>query len=318
MTYCSKHTINKKTAAKWLIIVMFYGLVAPLMIGNKKAMAAKFNDGTWAQSGAPGTTTVTFTNTGALVSGDDIILTFPSSATVDGTGTAITVTGQTSPTRSNNTTDNTITITLDAPISGSTSITVTMTDGLSAYTSSTFAQESVGINTNDSVGAAIDYGVGIITNDNTTDVTAVVPLFVNMAIDDTSMDLGVLSTASVKEVDQTYTLNSNNTTGITMQIATDGNFDDGNGNDINYVADGTVTAGSEEYGISVDNVSGLTVDATYNTGDVQIVQAADDLATSAAAINAATLDINYKASISGTTVAGTYDQVVTVTVATNA
>lgn len=293
-------------------------ITLPILGGKRIAYAAKLADGTWAQSGSPGTTTITFTNTGALSSGDEIVLTFPSTATVNAAGTNITATGQTAPSRSNNGTDNTITITLDGAISGATSITITMTDGLSAYTASTYAQESVGINTNDSGGAAMDYGLAIITNDNTTDVTATVPLFVTMAIDDTSMDLGVLSTASVKEVDQTYTVSSNNTTGVTMQIATDGTFDDGSGNDINYVADGTVTAGSEEYGISIDNVSGVTVDATYNTGDVAIVEAADDLAASTGQLNGATLDINYKASIAGTTSAGTYAQVVTVTIATNA
>lgn len=301
-----------------LIVSMHLLITLPILSGKRVAYAAKLSDGTWAQSASPGTTTITFTNTGALASGDEIVLTFPSTATVDGAGTNISVTNQTTPIRSNNTTDNTVTITLDATINATTAITITMTDGLSAYTASTYAQESVGINTNDSVGAAIDYGLAIITNDNTTDVTATVPLFVTMAIDDTSMDLGVLSTASVKEVDQTYTVSSNNTTGVTMQIATDGTFDDGSGNDIDYVADGTVTAGSEEYGISVDNVSGLTVDATYNTGDVAIVEAADDLAASAGQLNGATLDINYKASIAGTTIAGTYAQVVTVTIATNA
>ena len=318
---CLKKIKNnkKRLISKTLIISMFVLISLPLLSGRRVVHAAKLSDGTWSQSGSPGTTTITFTNSGALSNGDDIVLTFPSQATVDGTGTNITVTGQTAPTRANNTTDNTITITLDASISGSTAITITMTDGLSAYTTSTYAQQSVGINTVTGTGTAVDYGLGLITNDNTTDVTATVPLFVTMAIDDTSMDLGVLSTASVKQVSQTYTLTSNNTTGITMQIATDGTLDDGSGNDINYVADGTVTAGSEEYGISTSNVSGgITVDATYNTGDNAIVQAADDLATTSGTVNGGTLDINYKASISGNTVAGSYAQVVTVTVATNA
>jgi hypothetical protein len=153
---------------------------------------------------------------------------------LNGSGTNISVTNQTTPGRANNTTDRTITITLDASINASTAITITMTDALSAYTTTTFAQQSLGINTIDSTGPAIDYGVGIKTNDNTTDVTATVPLFVTMAIDTTTIGLGTLSTASVKEADQTYTTTSNNTTGVTIQIATDGNLDSGANDRINH------------------------------------------------------------------------------------
>ena len=116
---------------------------------------------------------------------------------------------------------------------------------------------------------------------------------------------------------QQYTVNSNNTSGVTLQIATDGDFDDGASNTIDAVSDSAVTAGSEEYGIAVSGAS-LTIDATYNSGDNPIVQAADDIATSASEVDGATMDITYKASIAGTTVAGSYTQVVTVTIASNA
>lgn len=291
--------------------------VAAIALSNNLAKAAKMSDGIWAQSGSPGTTTVTFTNATIIPAGSDIVLTFPASATINQAGENIALTGQTTPTRSNNTGDNTITVETDTEIAATTSLTLTMTDGLSAYTTSTYAQESLAINTQESNGTPIDFGVAIITNDNTTTVTAQVPLFVTMAVDSTSMALGTLSIASVSSATQQYTINSNNQSGITMQIATDGDLRDASANNINAVADGTVTAGSEEYGIAVA-ASGLTVDATYDTGDNAIVQAADDLASSAAAVANATLDITYKASISGTTVAGSYSQVVTVTIATNA
>jgi hypothetical protein len=177
--------------------------------------------------------------------------------------------------------------------------------------------DSVAINTQDNSDELIDYGVGLMTNDNTTTVTASVPLFVNMAIDTTTIDLGTLSTASVSEADQTYTFNSNNTTGVTVQIATDGNLEDGS-NDVDYVSDGTVTAGSEEYGVMLDNTTpGLVIDSDYAPGDNDIIQSANNIATSSSTVSSATFDINYRASISGSTVAGDYEQVVTVTVATN-
>ncbi|MCB9823624.1 hypothetical protein H6802_01575 [Candidatus Nomurabacteria bacterium] len=313
--------LTKRSLAKTIPIYLIAYLIninilMLIVFGGKVQAATKISDGTWAQSASPGTTTVVFTNTTALSSGDKIILTFPTQATINASGTNITVTGQTTPTRSNNSTANTITITLDASISGSTAITVAMTDGLTSYTSTTYAQQSVAITTTDSTNNSLDYGVGIKTNTNTTTVTASVPLFVNLAVNDVTMDLGVLTTTAVSSASQTYTVNSNNVTGVQLKISADAALNDGSGNDINDVADGTVTAGSEEYGISTA-VSGLTAQSPFDSGDDAVPTSATNIANSTAAVNAATLTLTYKASIAGTTVAGEYDQIVTVTVATN-
>lgn len=313
----SRTTQNNNFKCVISLSAFFYILLIALFTNNNMANAAKLDDGTWTQPGSPGTTTVSYTNTTALAASSDIVLTFPDSATVDQDGTGISVTGQTTPTRSNNTLDNTITITLDGTISAGLSVTITMTDALSAYTDTNYAQESLAINTQDPTDTPVDFGIALITNDNTTLVTTQVPLFVTLEVDTTEIDLGTLSTASVKEADQTYTVDCNNRSGVTIQIATDGELDDGFGNDINQVSGGTVDAGSEEYGISVDNVSDLTIDPTYIAGDNPIIEAADNIATSNTEIANATFDINYKASIAGTTIAGSYNQVVTVTIATN-
>ena len=315
---CLSNFKTKQAFKKALPILTFaYFLGLAVFMSNDVARAAKLSDGTWTNDGAPGSTTVAYTNTTFLPASSDVVLTFPTTASVDQDGTGITITGQTSPTRTNNTVDNTITITIDGTLSASLAVTIVMENALSSYTTTTFAQESLAINTQDNLDAPIDFGVALVTNDNTTTVTTQVPLFVTMAVDDTTAELGTLSVSSVNSFTQQYTVNSNNESGITMQIAHDGDIDDGSGNDINAVADGTVTAGSEEYGIEV-SASGLTVDATYSAGDNEIVQSADDIASSTAEVSAATLDITYKASITGTTVAGSYDQVVTVTISTNA
>ncbi|OGC45456.1 hypothetical protein A2V49_03400 [candidate division WWE3 bacterium RBG_19FT_COMBO_34_6] len=315
--YCLKTLKRKELVLKTIpFFTIIYFLLLAVFAGNRIAKAAKLADGTWSQSASPGTTTVTFTNGATLLpANSDIVLTFPSTATVSQGGTNISVTGQSSPTRSNNTLDNTITINIDGTIDSSLAVTITMTDGLSAYVTTTYAQESLAINTLNATDQPVDFGVAIKTNSNTTTITASVPLFVNMAIDDTTMALGTLSTASVSQATQQYTINSNNQTGITMQIATDGDLDDASSNTINYVGDSTVSAGSEEYGIAV-STSGLTVDANYITGDNDIIEAANNIATSGGSVANATLDITYKASIAGTTVAGSYNQVVTVTIAT--
>lgn len=311
---------TNRNLKKWVsFFSVFYILILAVFITNKAARAAKLADGTWTQDGSPGTTTVTFTNTTAADASSDIVLTFPSStATVDQDGTTATVTGSSNITRTNNTVDNTITLTiLDGTLAASSAITINLADGLTTYTTSTYAQESLAINTNDSTDTPLDFGVALITNDNTTTVTTQVPLFVNIDVDTTSIQLGTLSTASINEADQTYTINSNNRTGVTVAIVADGDLDDGSGNDINAVADGTVDAGSEEYGISVDNVTGMTIEAPFDAGDDEVPQVQDNIANTATEISNGVFDINYKASIAGTTIAGSYDQVVTVTISTN-
>jgi hypothetical protein len=291
-----------------LIVSLFF--IVPLVY------AAKLSDGTWAQSASPGTTTITFTTATDMASGDKVVLTFPATATVNSGGTNVAITGSSSPTRANS--SNVVTLTTDALIAATTPVTITMTDGLSAYTTATYAQESVSIQATDTTdsNAVLDYGIGLMTNDNSTDITADVTLFVNMAIDTTTISLGTMTTAAVAEADQTYTINTNNSGGITVSIDADAVLDSG-ANTIDDVSDGTVTAGAEEYGISVDNVSGVSVSSPYDSGDDPVPTAIDEIATSSAALSAATFDINYKAGIAGTTAEGNYAQVVTVTVATN-
>ena len=315
--FCLNKLKTKKNFPKMLPILVFAYFMGIAVFSNNNVNAAKLSDGVWTNDGAPGTTTVTFTNTTAAEASSDIVLTFPATASVDQDGTGIVVTGQTSPTRTNNTVDNTISITIDGTLSASLAVTITMTNALSSYTTTTFAQESLAINTQDSTDTPLDFGVALVTNDNTTTVSTQVPLFVTLAVDDTDIELGTLSTLSVNEADQTYTVNSNNRTGVTIAIIADGDMDDGFGNNIDAVSDGTVTAGSEEYGIEVDNVLSLTIESPFDTGDDEVPQVSDNIANSTTEISNATFDINYKASITGTTIAGSYDQVVTVTISTN-
>ena len=280
---CSKKGLFRlnKTLKKCVpLLSVFYIIILALFVCNKATKAAHLADGTWAQDGSPGTTTVTFTNTTAADASSDIVLTFPSStSSVNQDGTTATVTGTTNFIRTNNTVDNTVTISiLDGTLAATTAITVTLADGLTSYTTTTYAQESLAINTLDSGDVPLDFGVALITIDNTTLVTTTVPLFVNIGIDTTSIQLGTLSVASVNEADQTYTINSNNRTGVVVAIIADGDLDDGFGNTIDAISDGTVTAGDEEYGISVDNVTGMTIESPFDAGDDEVPQASDNIA----------------------------------------
>lgn len=125
------------------------------------------------------------------------------------------------------------------------------------------------------------------------------------SISDNSIDLGTLSAASVSTANHTITTTTNSSAGYTTTIIDDGNLRSG-ANDINDVADGTVTAGSEEYGIRTSGAQGQ-----MNAADTAITTTAQTVATYSGWINASATTITYKASISASTAVGTYGHTVT-------
>lgn len=316
-----KQTIQKASA---LTLAAFASM--SFAAYTPEAHAAKFIDGTWDQSGAPGTTTISFTTGEALGVNDTIIFTFPEEADVDASGTDAAIAGYAAPSRANDDTDNSITVTVAEAIPAGTAIDVSMSDALASYVDSTYAQQSVAININDLNKHPHDFGLAVKTNDNTTDVTATVPLFMTLAVDDVTMDLGTLSVASVKDVSQQYTVHSNNHTGVQLFVETDGELRDNLGNDIDRVATDAVTTGTEAYGIALSNYTSTlgteTVDTTiFGSGDDALPTLADgaqEIVDSSTTVNNGTFDVTYKAAIDGDTVAGEYSQVVTFTIATNA
>ncbi len=326
----------KKILSAFTIFAFLLATYAGYFLAHPQAArAAKLSDGTWTGTdNGDVDVTVTFTISGAIDNSDYIMLTFPTEAPVDD-GTNIICTDdavQFTCTRIDNTTDDTIKVTNTSggSVASNSKVIITMTDAIdTAYDGTVYAIQSMAINTNNSDDSAIDYGLALISNDNSstsyiTDITANVPLFLTMAVDTNTINLGTLSSSSVSEVDQTYTLNSNYIAGVQVQIAADDDLNNaGDTQNIDNVADGTVTAGSEEYGISVDNLSGMSADAPYDAGDDLVPNpgttpsSPDDIVNSTGTMSNSTFDINYKASISGTTPADIYNQEVTITVATN-
>lgn len=280
--------------------------------------AAELSDGTW-DHGNPsaGKDTITITLSTALVSGDFIYLTFNqgsddvaasvADATVDGNATTATV----------NATNNTVKITVPgAGASGSTDLVGTF---LQTFDSTTFAQHSVAVNTTDSADNAKDYGVAVTVtndNDNTVDVTASVPNFINMSLSDTTIDLGVLNTAAVNTASHTIGVNTNDTNGYMIKITSDGALDFG-ANDINAIAENsTVSAGTEGYGIAVTAGNSAVEQGDFNDDDTPIPTSATNFIAYSNAASSHSHTVTYRAAISGSTPAGTYTQVVTYTIAT--
>ncbi len=269
---------------------------------------------------------VSFTPQTALSAGDKITLTFPTEASVSSDflfyapgDEPVTVSNQGFVNFTRNATDNSVEITVYATAAAGQEITITLDSRvITGYASTNFAQQSIAVNTLTASNAPVDYGIAMITNDNTTEITATVPLFVTLAVDDVSMDLGTLSTASVATVNQMYTINSNNRNGVKIQITSDGGLRDGNGNVIDAVGDGEVTAGNEEYGIALDNFSGgVQPEALFGVGDNALPVSLTNIVGTTNPVSGGTFNINYKAAIDGTTVSGVYSQIVTVTIATN-
>jgi len=188
-------------------------------------------------------------------------------------------------------------------------------------------------------GTTIDYGAGLayVADDNDVTVTAVVPPVIDMElyqtgtdtelVDANSCNLGVLSLTQVKDCTYDIGFATNNTSGLTVQVVRDGVMDDGSGNDINAIADGSVTAGAEEYGFQITDAGAgcsATAQGNYGTQDEPVPAAATDFIVSTDVCNGTTAlqsakrtEVTHRASMDTDTVVGTYDQVVTYTAYTN-
>jgi hypothetical protein len=125
------------------------------------------------------------------------------------------------------------------------------------------------------------------------------------SISDNTIDLGTLDTGSVNSDSHTITTTTNSANGYTTTIVEDGNLRSG-ANDMDDVADGAVTAGSEEYGIRT-----LGAQGQMNGADTAITSTAQTVASYGSSINASVTTITYRVAISASTAAGTYSHTVT-------
>lgn len=120
-----------------------------------------------------------------------------------------------------------------------------------------------------------------------------------------TINLGVLSPNNVVNDSHTITVTTNGN-GYTTTIISDGNLRTSGSDDINNVSDGTVTAGSEEYGIRTSGDDGQ-----QNSADTSITTTAKNIARRTSAVNSSITTIDYKASVTTSTPFGTYSQIVT-------
>lgn len=129
-----------------------------------------------------------------------------------------------------------------------------------------------------------------------------------LSLSNTSLDFGNLSVSTTSVSQTTVTLSTDSETGYSLMMLEDGNLRSGVF-DINDVADGSVTTGQEEYGVSVtstDRASGLAA------GDVPIIPAGTTIAQSSGQVTDRTVLLTFRAAIDANVTKGlTYSHQVT-------
>ncbi len=127
---------------------------------------------------------------------------------------------------------------------------------------------------------------------------------ISLSITNASLDLGTLSTAAVNTASTVATVTTDVPTGYTLSVGAV------TGTSLTPVADGMVTAGSEEYGLTTTgNERLITTDVAVTNGL--------NLATKASAITGSATTLTFKASISSASAAATYSQNITLSASSN-
>lgn len=124
-----------------------------------------------------------------------------------------------------------------------------------------------------------------------------------------SISLGALVPTAVATSGVAVTVTTDSGSGYTVSLAEDGNLRSGS-NTIDDVSDGSVTAGSEEYGIRTSGSSGLLTSDTAISGTVYVASAATE-------VTADLTTVIFSAAVTSTTQTGSYAQQVTFTIAIN-
>ncbi len=183
----------------------------------------------------------------------------------------------------------------------------------------------------DDSGATLAY----VGDDNDVNITAIVPPTIDMELyqqgtdteltDTNTCALGVLSLNQVNTCIYDLGTGTNNSTGVSVYMTSDGSLDDGNGNSIGSPT-GAVTSGEEEYGFYLSELGGgeYTAAGSYSTQHQAVPTTVTLIASTSTTGSGTTvgsssqhIEITHAASMSTSTIVGSYNQVVTYTAYTN-
>jgi len=128
---------------------------------------------------------------------------------------------------------------------------------------------------------------------------------ISLDMSSSTLNLGDLSTSTVSQATTTATITTDSGTGFTLTIS------EVDGVGLDAVGDGTVTAGSEEYGVAVTGTYAYFLDNDLSVENRTLAQ-------SSGIVTADETDVTFKASISSTSTLGvTYTQTITFTASVN-
>lgn len=131
---------------------------------------------------------------------------------------------------------------------------------------------------------------------------------ISFSLSNNAASLGALTPSSINTASTTLTVSANALSGYTAYISEDGDLRY-NSRSIADVIDGTVTAGSEEFGLNTGY--GDFISDSAITGGLKIVR------SSGAAVTNENTTATYKASVSNNTPSGFYSQIITYVVVGN-
>lgn len=129
---------------------------------------------------------------------------------------------------------------------------------------------------------------------------------ISLTLGSSSVSLGTLVSSAVSSVSNIATVTTDYAGGYSLYLYESAGLASGS-DVINDVTDGSVTAGSEEYGIRTSGTSG-----SYNSTDTSIISTWKSVATNAGAASSEQTTITFKASVGSDTPSGTYSHSVSV------
>lgn len=180
------------------------------------------------------------------------------------------------------------------------------------------AQDDTVIDVAGDFGDTGSMAVSIVSDDRITIPATVSPTF-TFTISSDSCTLGTLTPSAVATCPYTLAVGTNADNGavITIQAISDGtnanlNKDGAAGTDINNIAEnGTVTLGTEGYGIALTAGSGWTEVGDFNDDDTPIPSSVTDILSTAGPIaSSVTSTVTHRAAVSAATEAGAYSQTI--------
>ncbi len=251
-----------------------------------------------------------------LAEGDVVTLKFPEDVALADTSVFATMSTQDTPLRVNTPRAHTITLTCDTAALVPGHVRIRLDEVFATAPAATMTY-TIALEVDGANGMPRLYGAALPQQGIETRVSASVALAATIGVSTNAVRLGTLSPQRVAQGRQTYYIHSNNASGVRVYLASDGPLRSATGDVIGDVADGAVTVGAREYGVTVENVRNVSISEAFVVGDVAVPRVNSAVSNSPAPVESGSFDLVYKASIDSNTPVGNYSQTVFFTIMPN-